>query len=392
MNYSLRQNEAPRASARGFLERNTERPLLIRTLQGADFLPRMYKLSDILTSKKLDAFLIRKRQNIAYLTGTRGEDSILFFSGGENRLIANALYKAEYSGSIKNCRLDIIGNNRIYDYIEKLSREAHCRRIGFESGNFAYSQFAALKKALRNKKLVPLDGAIESLRMIKDDYELECIKDSCETGCKVMNYATQSLRPSVSEVWVRDRIEAYMAQKGIRRADFDIIVASGINASMPHAPASEKKIRNGEMVVIDLGTMNYGYNSDLTRTVFLGRIDRKSLSIYRVVSDAQEKAIEKIRPGVQAKYIDSIARQYISQKGLGKYFIHSLGHGIGMETHEKPRLSINNSQLLEKNMTITVEPGVYVPGLGGIRIEDVVLVTEHGHEILTKGCDYFLCR
>lgn len=350
---------------------------------------RQNKLSKILASKKLDALLIRKKQNISYLTGTRGEDSILFFSGRENCLITNALYKGEYSGLVKNCRLAAVENNAVYEYIGKLSRKMRCSKIGFESGNFTYSQFAALKKCLKNKNVVPLADAVESLRMVKDDDELDCIRLSCKTGCNVMNYALKSVRSSVSEVWVRNRIESYMAKKGIRKADFDIIVASGINASMPHAAPSEKKIRNGEMVVIDLGTMNYGYNSDLTRTVFLGRIDRKSRHIYQIVSDAQKKAIENVRPGIQARYIDKIARHYISEKGLGRYFIHSLGHGIGLETHERPRLSVNNTILLEKNMTITVEPGVYIPGLGGIRIEDVVLVTEDGHEIVTRGCNHF---
>jgi len=146
------------------------------------------------------------------------------------------------------------------------------------------------------------------------------------------------------------------------------------------------------MVVIDLGTMNCGYNSDLTRTVFLGRINRKYSRIYNIVLDAQKKAIESIRPGVTAGYIDNISRQYIINKGFGKYFIHSLGHGIGLEVHEAPRISRNNSTILKKNMVITIEPGIYIPGWGGVRIEDVVLITKNGSEVLTKSNKKLLCR
>jgi len=351
-----------------------------------NYTKRQHRLIKLLESKTLDAILVRKRHNISYLTGIKGEDSILFVSGRGNFLITDSRFKEEYAKGIKNCRLRIVEDEDVYACIENISKETRSRHIGFESGSFAYSEYVDLKKKLKDRVFMPLRETVESLRMIKDKDELKCIREACKYGCSIMDYALKTVRPSVSERVVKNRVEGYIREKGVKRADFDIIVASGKNASMPHAPASEKNIKSGEMVIIDLGAMNYGYNSDLTRTIFLGKIDRKYRRIYNIVSDAHKKAIEHIKPGINAKYIDNICREYISDKGLGRYFIHGLGHGIGLEIHEKPRISRNNNTVLEKNMTITIEPGVYVPGWGGVRIEDVVLITRDGHEILTRRC------
>jgi Xaa-Pro dipeptidase len=160
---------------------------------------------------------------------------------------------------------------------------------------------------------------------------------------------------------------------------------------MPHAPISGKNIKKAKMVIIDLGTMACGYNSDLTRTFFMGRIDRKYLNIYNTVLDAQKTAFEHVKPGVEARSLDAISRQYLSNKGLGSYFIHSLGHGIGLEVHEEPSISRNSNIVLRENMVITIEPGVYIPGWGGVRIEDVVIVSKSGCKILTEKCEA-LCR
>jgi len=357
-----------------------------------NYVDRQKKLLGLLKKKNIDALLIRKRQNIAYLTGTRGEDAILFFSGKERLLITDPRYKEEYIRSIKNCRLMIAEDRGLHAYIAATSKKTHSMRIGFESNNFSYSEYTGLKKTLKKPALVPTKDMVESLRMIKDKDEIRHLKRACREGCCVMNYALKIARPRFSEESIRGQIEAYISKKGTRSADFDIIVASGKNASMPHASVSRRNIAKGEMVIIDLGTIDYGYNSDLTRTVFLDRINHKYSRVYNIVLDAQRKAIEGIRPGVRAKYIDSISRQYIIDKGLGRYFVHSLGHGIGLEVHEKPHISRNSNAILEKGMVVTIEPGVYIPGWGGVRIEDVVLVTKDGCEVLTKGCRKALCR
>lgn len=351
-----------------------------------DHIARQKRLLKIMEAESLDALLVRKKQNISYLTGIKGEDAILFVSHQKTFLVAGRMYREEYARSSKNYTFKAIDDIGLSASIDKISNETRSARIGFESNTFSYSGYLDLKKSLKKKALVPVNALVENLRAIKDAREIKYIRKACEDASGVMEYAFKAVGISTKERFAKNAIEAYMTKKGLIKASFDIIVASGKNASMPHATASRKNIRKGEMVIIDLGTMNYDYNSDLTRTHFLGRIDREYLRVYNIVLDAQKKAIESIKPGIEAKYIDNISRQYISDKGFGRYFIHSLGHGIGLETHEKPHISKNSMDILEENMTMTVEPGVYIPGWGGVRIEDVVLITKHRCEVLTEGC------
>ncbi len=350
-----------------------------------DYISRQKKLLKILESKSLDALLIKKKQNIFYFTGAKGDDAILFVSPQKNILITDSRYKEECSSSLKKCGLKIVKYSETASSVGDICKKTRSKRIGFESKSFSYAEYAAIKKELKNKRLVPSRDIAESLRMVKDKEEVKYIRAACKTGCKIMNHAVKTLKPLNSEERVKNNINAYIAKNAFKKADFEIIVASGKRACMPHASVSTKIIRKDDMIVIDLGAMNCGYNSDLTRTVFLGRIERKYRRIYSIVLDAQKKAIENIRPGIKAKYIDYISRQYILNKGLGKYFIHNLGHGIGLEIHEKPAISRNSNVVLEENMVFTVEPGIYIPDYGGIRIEDDVLVTKTGCEILTAS-------
>ncbi len=352
-----------------------------------NYLLRQDKLKKLLETKSLDAFLVKKKQNLSYLTGTKGEDAVLFLSGSRSFLITDSRYKEEYARTAKNCQLVIAKWSEINACIGSLIKRKGAGRIGFESNSFSYSEYTDLKKGLINKRLVPVKELIESLRMVKDNNEARCIRVACKYGCETMRYGINSLKAYTSEAKVKNRIELYMIKNGLKGADFEIIVASGRNAAMPHASCTTKAIRQGEMVIIDLGIINYGYNSDLTRTAFLGRIDHdKYLRIYNVVLSAQKKAIEHIKPGVPARYIDYIARRYITEKGLGKYFIHGLGHGIGLEAHERPCISKNSNEMLQKDMMMTIEPGIYIPKWGGVRIEDVVIVTGDSCEVLTDSC------
>ena len=357
-----------------------------------DYTLRQNKLLDLLGANSLDALLIRKKQNISYLVGTKGEDAVLFISHEGNLLITDSRYREEYARSIRHCPLKITDGNSIYAHIDKASRQGRSRRIGFEADHFSYSEIAALKKKLKARPLRQVKGMVESLRIVKDRDEIRCIEEACKTASDTMNYAIKITRPFISEGHIKNKIEAYIARKGIRKAGFDIIVASGKNSSMPHGSSSNDKIQKGEMVIIDLGTTHCGYSSDLTRTIFLGRIDRKYRRIYAVVLEAQKRAIDRIKPGAQAGYIDNISRQYISDRGFGKYFIHSLGHGIGLEGHEAPRISKDSGGILKRDMVITIEPGIYIPGWGGVRIEDTIRITDGGCEILTKRAKKILCN
>lgn len=346
---------------------------------------RQKKLKTLLASGVLDALLIRKKENIFYLTGARGEDSVLVISASGNSIITDARYAEEYSGSSKNCSIITTGANSGPQCIYDILKKDRARRVGFDPDSFTYSEIAVLKKYIRNTKLIPKAGVVESLRRVKDPYEIQCVRKACVYGLSAMSHGLKNLRFRHTERSLKREIEAYLLKNDIEPAGFEIIVASGKNSSMPHAIATDKKIKKEKMVVIDLGAKNYSYNSDLTRTYFLGRIERKCSDLYRIVLDAQRKAIDNIKPGVKASYIDNISRSYISEKGFGRYFVHSLGHGIGLETHEEPWLSGKSKAVLEQGMVVTVEPGIYIPGWGGIRIEDVVLVTKNNCEVLTEG-------
>jgi len=349
-----------------------------------NYIDRQNKLRVFLAKESLDAFLVRKKENISYLVGPRGEDAVLFISGRENTLITDSRYKEEYAKDLKNCSLRIIKDKNVYETIEDIAYEMHLKRIGFESNNFSYASYLNLKKPLRHRKLIPLKETIENLRVIKDNSEIKYLRTACKNAFNVIEYGLRIAIPNQKETTVRNRIEEYIIKNGFKKAGFDIMVASGRNTSMPHIEPSEKIISKNSPLFIDLGTMYCGYNSDLTRSSYLGRITSKYRHIYNIVIDAQKRAIGCIRHGIKAKDIDAISRQYIIDKGLGKYFIHGLGHGIGLETHEAPNISRNSRAILQEGMVITIEPGVYIPQWGGVRIEDVVLITKTGCEVLTK--------
>jgi Xaa-Pro aminopeptidase len=345
---------------------------------------RQKRLIKFLADKHIDGFLIRKKENITYLTGSRGDDSILFISPKKNLLITDSRYEEEYKKSAIKCSVKIAKNKNLCEVITKVCIETHSSSIGFEADSLTYQGYINLKKSLSKGKLIPLTRIVENLRMIKDKNEIQHIRQACKYGAHLMNYAIKTVKPGISENNTRRAIEMYALKNNLGLADFDIIVASGVNASMPHAVVSDRIIKSQEMVTIDLGAMYRGYNSDLTRTVFLGRINHKYLYIYNIVLAAQSIAIKSLKSGVYAKDIDAVSRHYISDKGMGSFFLHSLGHGIGHETHEIPAISQDSKIKLEKGMVITIEPGIYIPGWGGVRIEDTVLITENGCEVLTK--------
>jgi len=350
-----------------------------------DYIKRQKKLIKFLEDRALDAFLVRKKENISYLTGARGNDSLLLVSKKGTILATDARYKEEYKKSAKNCSVRISRDKNLAAVIFDECKKAGLNKIGFESEHTSYQGYARLKKLFKGKKLVPVLSAVENLRIVKDRHEIMRIKRACLDGARLMNYAIKNLKAGISENRLKRMIEAYALENSIGPAGFDIIVASGRNSSMPHAASTDKLIRKNEAVTIDLGASYEGYNSDLTRTVFLGKINRKYLRIYEIVLASQGRAIERLRPGVYAKDIDAVSRQYISGKGMGRSFLHSLGHGIGRETHEMPTISQTSKIRLEQGMVITIEPGIYVPGWGGVRIEDTVLITRNGCEVLTKN-------
>ncbi|MEA3560566.1 MAG: aminopeptidase P family protein, partial [Candidatus Omnitrophota bacterium] len=268
--------------------------------------------------------------------------------------------------------------------LKKIFNKLKLKRLGFEAGSLSYAGYKKLKTELSPVKLIATSNLIEDLRMIKQDSEIKIIKKAISITQEVFSSITSLITPGVTEKWIAGKIEFFLRTLGGEESSFPAIVASGQRTVLPHACPTGRKIGRNQPVLIDMGTSLRGYNSDLTRMAFLGKISKRFETIYNLLITAQGEAINRITPGVKACEIDSAARGYLARHGLAKYFIHGLGHGVGREVHEQPWISGNNKTELTQGMIITVEPAVYIPGWGGIRIEDMVLVTSQGHEVLSS--------
>lgn len=227
---------------------------------------------------------------------------------------------------------------------------------------------------------------IDHLRNIKDEKEIKNIKKACDIASKAYKHILDFVKPGMREVEVSNEIESFMKSLGASKVSFDTIVASGIRGSMPHGTASNKIINEGDFVTIDYGCIYGGYCSDITRSFLVGDSNKKLEKVYRIVKEAQEAAIKMVKAGIRASEVDKAARNYIESKGYGKYFTHSTGHGVGIVVHDPISVSSKSDMILQENMVITIEPGIYIPNVGGIRIEDDVLVTKDGCKVLTSAC------
>lgn len=254
-----------------------------------------------------------------------------------------------------------------------------------------YDNYLKIKKALGRVRLKPLTGAVQKLRAVKDPAEVALIRESVGVLDYGFRKARTLLKPGVVERDAALSIESAFKAAGGDALAFDTIIASGERGALPHGKADYKKIKKGELVVVDMGVLRNGYNSDETRTFCVGKAAKRHREIYEIVKAAQERAIEEIKPGAAAADVDFAARSYIDKKGFGKYFGHGTGHGVGLDIHEGPTVSPQSKDVLQEGMVITIEPGIYIPGWGGVRIEDMALVVKGGFEILTRTPKEFVC-
>ncbi len=257
------------------------------------------------------------------------------------------------------------------------------KRLGFEGSALTWETYQNLKNHLPRITLVPLTAEISDLRACKDPAEVEKVRQAIRIASESFSETVPRLKPGVREKTAGDFLEFRMKRRGGEASSFPLIVASGPRAALPHGKASEKKMEKGEMVVVDFGVRRQGYHSDETKTIILGKPDGKQKKIYELVRKAHDKAIKSIRPGVSVRAIDRAAREVISRAGYGPFFGHGTGHGIGLAVHEAPTVSPRGKGVAEPGMIFSVEPGVYLPGWGGVRLEDLVLVTDRGCEVLT---------
>jgi Xaa-Pro aminopeptidase len=342
---------------------------------------RLAWVEDLLASKDLDGFLVTSLENVRYLSGFTGSDATLLLTGGQKLLLTDSRYTIQAGKETD-------GYN-IVQYTKKVQGIADqilgCQigRLGFESQHMPYAIYSDLSAKLEKLHLVPLNEEIRDARIRKDSSEVRLLKKAIAIAERALLQGLHLIKPGMSERELAQEIEFEMRRLGADSIAFDTIVASGPRGALPHGKASEKKLKRGDLIVIDFGARFNGYHSDETCTVSLGRPSSEQRKVYSIVEEAHDRAISSIRPGAAYREIDSIARQHIERQGYGSRFGHGLGHGVGLAVHEEPRISFDSSGVAEKGMVFTIEPGIYVPKWGGVRIEDMVLVKQGQCEVLT---------
>lgn len=350
-----------------------------------EFEQRRGSLAEGLAPLAVDALLVSFLANVRYLTGYTGSNGLLLLSSsGEATFFTDPRYRISAAGEV-SCRVKVSSGPILPDVVGLIARKKF-RRVGFEKSRLSYEQYEFLKsKAPVRCVLEPLPGLVEKLRMVKSASEIELIRRSVDANSKAFEAALRTIRPGVTrETDLAAEIDYRMRKLGAERPAFETIVASGARSAMVHAQPSGRILGKNELVLIDMGASLKGYSSDMTRVVHIGRPSGRIKRIYGAVLEAQMAAIETVRPGVTAAHVDREARRPLKRKGLDKAFVHSTGHGLGLEIHEPPRLGKQDKTRLEEGMAITIEPGAYLEGFGGVRIEDVVVVTRTGCEILTR--------
>ena len=335
-----------------------------------------------LAERKLDCLFVSIGPNLRYLSGFTGSSASLLVAPGGTVLFTDPRYQIQASHEV-TCRVKIAKGPPLAGVLAAIRRRG-LKRVGFEPGRMMWSSFASLKLGLPPKALlVPAADLVEELRVIKSPEELALIRLSVETNSRAFELAVARCRPGMKEQDLAAELEYRMRRLGAEKPAFDTIVASGARSALPHAQPTAARLNPGDLVVVDMGALREGYCSDMTRMLSIGEPGPKVKRMYRAVLEAQLAAIDSVRAGVLAARVDRIARKVLKKYGLDEAFTHSTGHGLGLEIHESPRIGASAKGRLQAGMAVTVEPGVYLEGFGGIRIEDTVAVTDTGCEVLT---------
>ncbi|MEN8907645.1 MAG: aminopeptidase P family protein [Clostridiales bacterium] len=340
------------------------------------------KLKNLFEKYNCDSILISKFENYSYFSGFTGSYAYLLVTKDINYLFTDFRYFEQALLEAPECELVKV-NNDFYDCLRDRLNSHNVKRIVFEGNTMTYTDYDEIKKHIFDIDVVSAKNDIDDIRMIKDKKEIEKIKKAVEIADLTFNHILEYIKPNISEKDIAAEMEYFMKKNGATKESFQTIVASGYRSSMPHGIASDKIIEKGEAILLDFGAVYEGYCSDMTRTVFLGNPKDDMLKIYTIVLEAQNKAIEFIRDGVLGIEVDLVARKVISDAGYEKCFGHGLGHGVGLEIHEGPKVSPSGKNTLLKNMVTTIEPGIYLSGNFGVRIEDIVVVEDKKSKILT---------
>jgi Xaa-Pro aminopeptidase len=349
---------------------------------------RLRKLRASIAERELDALLLSQPENLRYLSGFTGSSGWLLISGQNAILATDFRYVEQAKGESPDFEI-IQTKQELRDWLPGLVSDLGWHKLGFEANFISYEGYNRLSEAIKTKqvnlKLVPTTGIVEKLRSIKEPEELGFITKAVELTDAAFEQAKAIIRPGITEKEAAWEIEKFLRQKGSDGIPFEIIVASGPNSALPHTRPTEKIICSGEPVLIDMGARINGYCSDFSRTLFLGRADKTFREIYNIVLKAQATAMEGIESGMDASQADRLARSVVKQAGYGDAFGHGLGHGVGLAVHEFPTLGPSSLDSLADGMVFTIEPGIYLAGKGGVRIEDMVVLENGKARVLTKA-------
>jgi len=349
---------------------------------------RLERLRQRFDEKEIDGLFISQPANIRYLSGFDGSAGYLLITAQDAILATDFRYVAQAKRQAPECQIFRTSGN-IGDWFPGLVSGLRVKQLGFEAGHVTFSLYGKLSgilsKAQLPLRLIPVEGLAEDLRAIKEPEEIKFITRASAISDAAFEYAETIIRPGISEQELAWEIESFMREKGSQALPFEVIVASGPNSALPHARPSSRQLALGEPIVIDLGARASGYCSDLTRTICLGDADEKFNRIYDTVLGAQLAAIAMIREGMSGQEADKMARIVIEEAGYGEAFGHALGHGIGLSPHEAPRLGPNSMEPLASGMVFTIEPGIYLDGWGGVRIEDTVVMEDGKIRVISKS-------
>ncbi|WP_297488062.1 Xaa-Pro dipeptidase PepQ [Thermococcus sp.] len=341
---------------------------------------RIERLRSFIAEKELDGILITHKPNLFYFTGSSPVlGGYLVVTPDDATFIVPEL---EYEEAKETSKVPVEKFKTGKELYKRLS-SFKLRKLGIE-GRTSFSTIQTLKEKANVEDFTPVDDVIKELRIIKTPEELKVIEAACRIADQAMMVALEEISEGRREREIAAKMEYAMKMNGAEKPAFDTIIASGSRSALPHGIASDKRIERGDLVVIDEGALYGHYNSDMTRTIVVGSPNEKQREIYEIVLEAQRKGVEEAKPGITAKELDTIVRDVIAEYGYGDYFIHSTGHGVGLEIHEWPGVSQRDETVLKPGMVITVEPGIYIPKFGGVRIEDTIVITENGAKRLTK--------
>lgn len=343
---------------------------------------RIANLKNVLNENEIDGIIINNPINVRYLTGLNVE-GFLIINDSENIFVTDSRYIEEVNNYLTiedEINLVDIASLNENDYLNFFSK---CNKVGFEENYVSYAKYNEMIRKYRIKEAVETNNILENIREIKDDFEIECIEKACNITDSCFLHLQDFIKVGMTEKEVALEIYKYFMSNGADGLAFDTIVASGENTSKPHAVPTDKIIRYGDPVLIDFGAKYNGYCADMTRTVFMGEVSEEIRTLYDIVYKEQDKAFEKMKDGADANNISKSLQNNFNSYGYD--LIHALGHGVGLEIHEKPIISTRRSDILKKNMVVTDEPGIYLPGKIGIRIEDTILINDTDATRLTKS-------